>query len=62
MTIACTDAFGRKRTLTVAVTQAGITVHTPPGEVAALDWFELDQLRQALATLRPHLPGTRGPA
>ena len=56
MSVECTDAFGRRRSLGVSVNDEGLLcLHTPPGEAAQLDWFQVDELRRQINQLRPRM-------
>ena len=47
--VACRDAAGRRRNLTVFASQGNVVLVAPPGETAVLEPLELGRLR---ATLR----------
>lgn len=54
--VECTDAFGRNRSLGVFLNDAGLMCfHTPPGETAQLDWFQVEQLQRRINQLRPQM-------
>lgn len=54
--IACHDATGRPRTLTVSLVDGEVCL-TVPSPSACFRWRELDQLRNALDEKRRQLPG-----
>lgn len=47
-TVACRDLAGRRRTVTVLVTEGKVVLMNPPGEAAILSPLDVGRLRAAL--------------